>query len=280
MERTLICYDLVLEKKRQMNIFGESSLNNEIAKFMSKVDEEDYTYLNRPDSVIVEILTIDSNHMFGSYGRLESFDDRKMIRSRNKEDYSFAEIENLIETYTYFYMDIERKRILLLNNSKCTGFKTYFAKFLGETFNLNSYYDEIQIFIKKDENIQEKIFQANNLEELTVSYSADQLVDNKFINPKEFYELEENSVRSAKVTLSLEPTIKNNKLVENIGSFFNSSDESFEGVEGFKISTQKELIDIVEKIVTKKVIIHISEDEINDLTIIKDLLSESIATIN
>ncbi|PTQ84741.1 hypothetical protein C8U37_107109 [Trichococcus patagoniensis] len=276
MERTLLYYDLVLEKKRQINVFGDSTLKDEVVKFKKKATENDYTYLNRPDGVIIEVIKIDSSNIFGSYGRLANIDDGELIRSRNKDDYSFEFLETLIETYTYFLLNLEKNQIILLHNNKCGGFITYFSKFLREKFNLNEHYDIVSIAPIKDDNIREKLLQTTELDQIKFSYSSVQLMDNQFLTTNELYELDKTSIRNARVTLQLEPQVKNNKLLESLSSKDNISQQ----FNTFELSTNEGLIDLVEKKLIKKVSIKINEDEINNLDVIENLLSENLSSID
>jgi len=274
MDKTLLFYELILEKKNQMKIFGESTLKEEVRNFIDNSAESDYTYINRPDNVIIEIVSIKSHYIFGSYGRLSNIDGSELIRSRNKDDYSSEYLEDLIETYTYFLLDLETNQIVLLDNYKCTGFNTYFSKFLGDKFNLNNYFDNISVIIKKEDNIKESLFKPNNLKKINIQYTSDQLVDNKFISPKELYELENSSIRNAKITLNLESTIENSKLKQLV-----SKDQKIsQNFSKFDIETTDGLINLVERKITKKIFTRIDEDKLNDLIVIEELLLDNLVT--
>jgi len=274
MDKTLLFYELILEKKKQMKIFGESTLKEEVRNFIDNSAESDYTYINRPDNVIIEIVSIKSHYIFGSYGRLSNIDGSELIRSRNKDDYSSEYLEDLIETYTYFLLDLETNQIVLLDNYKCTGFNTYFSKFLGDKFNLNNYFDNISVIIKKEDNIKESLFKPNNLKKINIQYTSDQLVDNKFISPKELYELENSSIRNAKITLNLESTIENSKLKQLV-----SKDQKIsQNFSKFDIETTDGLINLVERKITKKIFTRIDEDKLNDLIVIEELLLDNLVT--
>lgn len=274
MDKTLLFYELILEKKKQMKIFGESTLKEEVRNFIDNSAESAYTYINRPDNVIIEIVSIKSHYIFGSYGRLSNIDGSELIRSRNKDDYSSEYLEDLIETYTYFLLDLETNQIVLLDNYKCTGFNTYFSKFLGDRFNLNNYFDNISVIIKKEDNIKESLFKPNNLKKINIQYTSDQLVDNKFISPKELYELENSSIRNAKITLNLESTIENSKLKQLV-----SKDQKIsQNFSKFDIETTDGLINLVERKITKKIFTRIDEDKLNDLIVIEELLLDNLVT--
>lgn len=276
MERTLLYYNLTLEKKRQINVFGDSTLKEEVDKFRNTATEKDYTYLNRPDGVIIEVIKIDSSYIFGSYGRLANLEDGELIRSRNKDDYSFEFIESLIETYTYFLLDLEKNQIILLHNNKCSGFITYFSNFLGAKFSLDEYYDIVSITAIKDSNIQEKLLQTTELDQIKFSYTSNQLLDNKFLSTNELYELEKSSIRQARVTLQIEPNIKNTKMLRTLSSEKNISQQ----FNTFELSTNQGLIDLVEKKIIKKISIKINEDQINNLGVIENLLLQNLYSID
>src|SRR5690625_714641 len=274
MDKTLLFYELILEKKKQMKIFGESTLKEEVRNFIDNSAESDYTYINRPDNVIIEIVSIKSHYIFGSYGRLSNIDGSELIRSRNKDDYSSEYLEDLIETYTYFLLDLETNQIVLLDNYKCTGFNTYFSKFLGDKFNLNNYFDNISVIIKKEDNIKESLFKPNNIKKINIQYTSDQLVENKFLLTKELYKIKNSIIKNAKITLNLESTIENSKLKQLV-----SKDQKIsQNFSKFDIETTDGLINLVERKITKKIFTRIDEDKLNDLIVIEELLLDNLVT--
>lgn len=276
MDKTLLHYELLLEVKDQMKVFGESTLEDEVKKFKERAVDKNYTYINRPDSVIIEIVSINQGYIFGSYGRLSNIDSNELIRSRNIDDYSSEYLESLIETYTYFLLDLKTKQIVLLDNYKCGGFITYFTKFLREKFHLNNYFDNISIVVKKDDNIEERLFKPHNLERINIQYSTRQLVNNDFVTPRELYQLESSSIRKATITLDLESRVENSKLKKLV-----FKDENIpEKFSKFDIETNEGLINLVERKITKKTFIQIDEGQLKNLTAIEELLLANLTTEN
>lgn len=143
MRRTLIFYDLILSKNNQMNIFHNSTLTliDRIREFVKDYNEEDMLYIN--ESSIIQIEEITSNHIFGSYGKTERLSDKSLTRGRAEPDMMITDLttlEDLVESYTYFYLDLDKKECVILNNPRCPGFKNEFSKFLLLHFRLSGIY--------------------------------------------------------------------------------------------------------------------------------------------
>src|SRR5699024_3372617 len=127
---------------------------------------------------------------------------------------------------------------------------------------------------KKYDKLYVSQYKPNKLKKINIQYTYDQLDDNKFISPKELYELENSSIRNAKITLNLESTIENSKLKQLV-----SKDQKIsQNFSKFDIETTDGLINLVERKITKKIFTRIDEDKLNDLIVIEELLLDNLVT--
>lgn len=275
MQRTLLFYDLILNESLQINFLNKNAttLKDKVKQLSENAKEDDLLYTN--GSVIIQIEDFDENYIFGSYGKAENLSKRKLTRGRVKEDYTVTDLNSLkelVESYTYFYLDININECVILNNANCGAFKTEFPKFLLHHFRVSSIYKSIEISNKLSEKIGEDIGKSNHFASISYSYTSEKLPANEFAGFRELSGLTKDQIKTASVQLYLEPGFD---YTESANILANTS-KYIDDFSTFKIDTQEETINVIEKILSKKVSINIDEDDIDNLGKIKKILSENL----
>lgn len=278
MKVTLQYYDVLFEEDPQVSIFNTTSnyapLNiiNKIKDFISTRKPEDNLYKN--DDYLISILEIEEKYVFGTFGKIEDVSEKKLTRVRAKDSLEEGNIKNIkdfIERYTVFYYDIQNNSCITIHNPNVYGFKTQFAKFLMHHFKLSSIYN-INVINKINDSIPQKIKQLNKFSKISYKYSSDKMPENEFLSIKEISNIKNNQIRSASVELYLEP----NSNYEESTKLLSETDKYINHFDTFKIHTEELTVDVVEKILSKKIDIELNEDDLNDLNLIKKELIKNL----
>lgn len=275
MKRTLIFYDLILNKNNQMSLLQDKSvtLKDRIEDFVEKYDNKDMLYIN--NSNIIQIEDISSDYIFGSYGKTEKLSDKSLTRGRAESDMTITDLttlEDLVESYTYFYLDLNKEECIILNNPNCPGFKTEFSKFLLHHFRLSGVYENIKIVNKLSEQIPESIGRSKQFAAISYTYSTDGVPDNEFLNFQEISNITHEQIKTAVVQLYFDA----NSDFEKVASTLSNTNNYVDKFSSFKIETDTQTIDVIEKILSKKVSIPLDEDQLNNTLIIKNILIENL----
>ena len=277
MRRTLFFYDLILEKNNQLNIFqdSKSTLESKVSDFVSNHSQEDLLYIK--GSNVVQIEDIADNYIFGSYGKIEKLSERLWTRGRTEEDMEITDLESikeLIESFTYFYLDLTEKDCIVLNNPRSPGFKTELPQFLLHHFRTSGIYKDIKIVSKLSDSIEQEIGRAKEFAKISYTYTSDKIPENEFLGFKEVSGVKDNQIKTAAVQLYFESESDFSEVSRNLSK----TDEYIDSFDSLKIETYNETIDVIDKILTKKVSIPLDEDESENVDEIKSILIEYIAS--
>lgn len=275
MERTLVYYSLKLEKTKQTNLFDnqQTTLQDKAEELSTKNDKTEMTYKNLERSFIIEIESIARDYIFGSFGKLENFSNHDFMRGRRKEDYNLSELEDLVESYTYFYLDLDTNKIVVLYNYKCKGFKKAFSLFLQNHFRVTSIYNDIKVVHQINENIPQTIGKSTNFLHINFSYTSDRSPENNYLGFDEMFGVKNNDVKSASVQLYLDPTTDKEGVRQKLKELSLFKKDKFNT---FKIDTDEEVIDVIENRLSKKISIEINDNDINNINKIKELLKKQL----
>lgn len=275
MMRTLLFYKIKLDKNNQLNLFQNSSttLKDKVKQFIKNDNTDEFLYTN--ESVVFQIEDIGYNFIFGSYGKVENLSTKSMTRGRLKQNMQITDLQSLkelVENYTYFYFDLDTEECVILSNPDCGGFKSEFSKFLLHHFRASSIYENIQVLNRIDENINESIGKSNHFANISYTYASDKLPENEFLNFRQLSGLKKEQIRTATVQLYLEPGLDYSKNAHNLSNTSNYIDT----FSSFKIDTQNETINVIDKILSKKISIIIDENDIDNLKKIKEILKDNL----
>lgn len=273
MKRNIIFYSLEFEKHSQLNLLEDNDITLSQAVENSSKSMKAYEKVYRKNNYIIEIQTINGNHIFGSYGNLSQVNPINTLRGRNIEDLTEEEIKDLIEKYTYFYLDLDSNNLVLLYDSQVRNFEKNFSEFLLNQFRLTNIFKEIKIVQWFNENIEQNLGRHSHLTKVSVEYKSNSLPTNAFASIDEISDINNNSIRNAKISLSLDPTVSNQHFIKKVTNFLGKGEK----YQQFKIDDEDEhTIDVISKTIVKKIKVEMNEEMFDDLEEIKNLLKTNL----
>lgn len=264
-------YKMHLEKTNQTNLFEDvdTTLKSKVAKFMINCDETELSQIKNNN--IFTLISFDEEHLYGTFGNVSDVIKGEHARGRNRTDLSVEEINNLLEIFTYFYLDLNSLNIALLYNSKIADFKKPFAEFITSHFRISNIFDTVSVIPLLSDDVPNFVGKKYPIMSIKAVYSDNKLPDNEFLSIKEIADISKNDVKNTMINISLKE-IPNKSW--KINPF--KKDKYSE----LKVETASETIDLIEGIVTKKAFIEVDKDELKDIDIIKDKLTQSLLLID
>lgn len=266
MKKKINFYKLVLEESSQLSLFDDNSITFEdkVERFIENHDDSDLIQVT--DNKVFHLISFDSEHLFGTYGKIDDIETGDHVRGRNREDYSIENIEDFIESFTYFYLDLTSKNIALLNNSSLPDFKNPFSNFLSSHFRTSSIYN-INIVSLMTEDLPSSNRNNIPISRIKFSYTDNRLPDNQYLSEREMFELSQNDIKNATVILTMNQGVQKDRRRFS----FRRSEYS-----ELKIENENETIDLIENLIIKKTSVDIDEEQLNDSDEIKQILLTSL----
>ena len=263
MKKRVHFYRLILEKSKQTNLFENDSItfSDKVIQLFRNHDETDLIQVNK--NKIFTLITFDENHIFGTYGKVDDVELGSHMWGRNKEDYSLEDIQNLIESFTYFYLDMDNLSIALLHNYNLPDFRTPFANFLSSHFRISAIYDQISVESILSEEIPKSYGRKIPINKIKACFVGETIPRNEFIAVKEALNIANNEIEEATIAITMKPNTKKKFSSFKIkkGSF---SELSFEN--------DSENIDLIQNMITKKISIEVDDEDLRDDLKIKERL--------
>lgn len=257
-------YELVLEKNEQINLFENEGITLEDKVEQLSLNHFESDKFQVVDNKVFMLESFDRAHIFGTFGKIDDISSGDHIRGRNRENYSVESIKNLIESYTYFYLDLSTKKLALLQNSSLPDIKNPFAKFIGTNFRVTGLYN-LQLVPVVTEEIPSKYGDEIPVLSAKISYSDDRLPENIFLNHKEILGISQSDIKKTDINITMKQGSKTNKRL------FKFKKEEFSEI---KLETEEETIDLINNVITKKVTIDLNSDELLDEKVIKEILKD------
>lgn len=238
-------------------------------------------------SVLIEIIDIKNDYLFGIIGKLEDLKDGVLKRFRSKEDVTIIEsneeeINLYIENYTYFYVRFIDLICAVLSNHSAPRFRTHFCNYL-KSIVMPLCLENLNIVNVFDDNIDYKINRITDLSEIKLVFDDSSIIGNDLLDLTNTFHLSQSSLKEAtiNITFKMNPIkdetkkiLKNTELVKTDFKKFEiiGTDENEEDIQ----------VELVERILTKKVFIDIDEKYLkssNDLDKIKEALVKALPFI-
>lgn len=267
-KRKVLFYRLVLTENPQISLFEDKDIElADKVDTLSKNHIESERYFIYKGKIIM-LSTFDKNHIFGTFGKIEDINNGDSVRGRNRKDYSIESIQNLVEVYTYFYLDLNTNRMAYLNNSALPDIKSTFIELISSHFRISALY-KVDLVLEKSPEIPDRFDQNIPINRLKVKYTSDTLPDNKYASEKEVLGLSNGDIRDATLNLSF---IAGTTAKKGLFSRFRKDDYT-----KFEIETDEEIIDLIGKLVTKKATIYLEDDDLRDDEVIKNKLIQTLA---
>lgn len=267
-------------------------LNNIFIKNLNdtrfKKDVYEIKYYEHNDSIVViELLEINDEFIFGIIAKFEDLKNGPLKRLREKEGNEVLESELSklglqLENYTYFFLCKETLYCSVLSNSSAPKFKTHFQNFLSENIDM-TYLKDINVNIVLDDHIERKLNKLQNLSKLDIIFNDTSNMGKSLLELKNTFGVSQSLLNRARVTIDL----KLLPLSEDTRSIFTKlfkSKSEFEKLELTGFDQDENIIDmeLVERILLKKVDINIDDNQLissKDLEEIKKALEGSLIAI-
>jgi len=251
-------------------IFSQSKLDYNFQKLMIEAFPVLETYKFNND-IIVDIIESEEC-LFGSIGKLRNIKHNPLTRARNIETLNKSEInlpkDQKLEEFTYFYIDYNYNKALVLRNDDAPNFiKTLKLLFknvrkISEKTQRFDIYPEIISDISSTLN---KFIELCKIDLVYKDHLQETEQKNSYIpSVKEIYEKYDNQLSKVALSLTFKNEIATHKILEEFKNNRNYNDLENLKITG-KVSANEDItdtVDLLKKIITKKVIIEIENDDI------------------
>lgn len=236
--------------------------------------EDYYTFIFEDKQLFFDIISYNSTEMFGTCSEEEKINPTSFVRQRNTntnetKPVGFLNPDEQLETYTYFYINFIQNRMTVIINKKIAKLHMALSQFIWEkSDNLAS----ITILPEKISNMKDALKRFRLPKELELEYKSSPSL---------------NDIRSLKDTLSGECNVDsyriNLKLSTVKQGFINKlidyKQSDTDELLALRLTAKNELglnetINFFEAIYSKTVPIVLSEDTVQNLDYIKELLKK------
>lgn len=219
-------------------------------------------------TIVIQLTEIKDTFIFGILGKLDDLSNKSLIRIRgkSKEDiHRTSSVEDLnyyIENFTYFYIRLDDLCCAVLKNNSAPSFKKYFSMLIAEKVNYRKkFFDAVCILPRIESNIHDKISRFKNIAEINLAfYNNDCSPVNQMLSLEEIFDISQSSIELANINIILDPKVNKNKLKEKLVSSTAYYDFSKFKVTGIGEHDVTECVDILERLLTRKVLIDIEEE--------------------
>ena len=240
-KKNILFYKLNLELNPQIDMFEHNvDLKKKVKVFTEYHTSDELRYVHSSNKYIVDIIDINEEYLFASYGKLNDYNKSRFIRVRDKQKLTPQEYNDYIEMFTYFYIDFNTNNIVMLNSQLCKGFKKNIAEFLINHFKLSNIYETVEVVSTLNENISEVIDKTKAVQSIDIKYHSNQFPKNEFRSLPDLSTEDEQCIKK--------------DLYQSVG-----------------ISTSDGEIEVLEQTVTKKVTHEFNEGDFSENVILKIL---------
>lgn len=268
MKRQLLFYKLNLNKTRQINLFidDETTLSDKVQALQDNHTELDKVLSQ--NNKIFQLLSFDKNHIFASFGKVEDLKQGDHVRGRNKDNLQIEEFSHYIETFSYFYIDLNTNDIALIKRSGLPDIKKPLQSFLSLHFRISGNW-EVAVVPKLTENIENKIGKKVPVSRIKYIVENNKIPDNEYLSINETLSITNDDMTKVSVNIDLKQG-KETIIDKAINKFSNYSE--------MVIENDTETIDLVENIITKKLTIDIDSKSLQNIESIKNILMNALRT--
>ena len=268
-KKNILFYKLNLEFNRQLDMFEHDiDLKKKIRSFKEHHAADELRYVHSSNKYIVEIIEINEEYLFASYGKLNDYNKSRFIRVRDREKLTPQEYNDYIEMFTYFYIDFNTNKIVMINSQHCKGFKKNVAEFLINHFKLSNIYETVEVVSTLNENISEVIDKTKAVQSVDIKYHSNQFPKNEFRSLSDLSTEDEQCIKSAHLTITFTPVPSSKSVVRNLIDSVRKKKDLYQSV---GISTSDGEIEVLEQTITKKVTHEFNESDFSENIILKIL---------
>lgn len=272
-KKTLFFYDI---DSKPFDIMKTSGINYNTKYFLKKAFPNNQSFKVN-NFKIIQIYEFTDDFLFGSVGKLE--DNSKLIfkRTRNITDlksnpFKLGNPNLKIEDFTFFYIGNNFTNIVVLKNDDAPSIKTCLCKYVKAQCPELEY---IRIFQQKIDNIQDELNKFKEFLNISFAFKAKKYKE-ALPSIKELNYLSENDVERVNINLDIHKQIADKKFLNEI------SENNYSHLLTYKIkgltedSTLEQSIDLIKRVLTKRVVVDLNSDWIINESEIKDILSREL----
>lgn len=279
LNRNINCYKIDLEPF-DLNMYG-NVCGCSIEEFITNLDlKKEVTITSTSDNEhrLLPLLNED-NYLFGRFSKKSNLNDNPQTilycndePEDNKEKYD-------IENFSYFLIDYKNLFVVSMTGKDIPKCNNLLVNWLNS--NIKEYYKSICIvpYITKD--ISKAISTNSLLQSVDIKYVDEDVHSGMDPTYKELEETLSGKIKSQNTTIVFE---KNTKTT-SVKNFIKQLKNKCQGAKELKVSfassddIHKQVVDLINNTITKKIPIVIDEDEIFDEDKIFNLLKENLNTI-
>lgn len=253
-------------------------------KVMNKIFNKPIAYKIKGD-LIVEILDCD-NCLFGSIGKLKNIKSNPLQRARDTETLEKASLDlpnnTKLEEFTYFYIDYRLKRALVLRNDDAPSFTKTMKLLFTSNSEMLANFQYFNVYPEVVKNITSTLNRFTALSKIECIYKSPASQENGYMpSINSIFNKYENQLNRVAIELHFKNDIPNAKTIRDLQAAMNT-----DGMESFKVSGKiedreciQDTIDLIKKIITKKVIISLPDNDILKYEDkVKNILKEQLLT--
>lgn len=268
-KKNILFYKLNLQLSRQINMFDQDAdLKRKVKNFKEHHTTDELRYVHSSNKYIVDIIDINEEYLFASYGKLNDYNKSRFIRVRDKEKLTPQEYHDYIEMFTYFYIDFNTNKIVVINSQLCKGFKKNVAEFLINHFKLSNIYESVEVISTLNENISEAIDKTKTVQSVDIKYHSNRFPQNEFRSLSDLSTEDEQCIKSAHLKITFTPVPSSKSVVHNLINAVRKKKDLYQSV---GISTSDGEIEVLEQTITKKVTHEFNEDDFSESEILNIL---------
>lgn len=232
-----------------------------------------YDFIFEKKQLFFEIINYNANELFGTCSSEESISPTSFMRQRNISTKETNPIslspDEMLETYTYFYINFNKNLMATIMNKKISKINKAISQFIWEKSNNMS---SIRILPDKIQNMKEELKRFKLLKELELEFPKKPSLDDIPSLKKTI--TGECDVERFKINLKLSSAKPS--LINKLVDYKNENNDEFTSL---KLLAKNEFgldetVNFFEAIYSKTVPITLNEDTVQNLSYIKNLLSQ------
>lgn len=279
LNRNINCYKIDLEPF-DLNNHGDVC-GISIEEFINNLDlEKEILVTSKNDNEHYLLpLVHEDNYLFGRFSNKTNLSNSpQSILYRNDEPEDNKENYD-IENFSYFLIDYKNLFVVSMTGKDIPKCNNLLVNWLNS--NIKEYYKSICIvpYITKD--ISKAISTNSLLKSVDIKYADEDVHSGMDPTYKELEETLSGKIKSQKTTI----VFKRNTKTTSVKNFFEQLKDKCKGAKELKVNfassddINKQVVDLINNTITKKIPIEIDEDEIFDEDKIFNLLKENLNTI-
>ena len=250
---------------------------------MSDIFKTPQTYKVSND-IIVDILDCDKC-LFGSIGKLKNIKTTPLQRARDVETLEKSTLDlpdnTKLEEFTYFYIDYKLARALVLRNDDAPSFTKVMKLLFTSIPDMKAVFPNFDVYPEVVEDISDILNRFTSLAKIECVYKSTNENNSYIPSINEIFNKYENQLNRLSLELNFKNDVPSSKIINEL-----KNNSNFNGMEYFKVSgkindneTIQDTVDLIKKIVTKKVTISLPDNDILKYEEkVKQLLKEQLLT--